>query len=164
MKTGAHFWPDRRYRYWLTREWGQGPWCALIGLNPSTADETKDDHTITKVMQYLRSWGHSGLLMLNLYAFRSTDPSVMFAAQKKGVDIVGLQGNTYDDLQEYIVVKFPQVSRVVAAWGKGGGERGKVFGKLGLKMDCLMRNSDGSPAHPLYLPTGLLPEPWNYKP
>lgn len=153
LKMSARFSQDRRYRWTLTREWGTGTFCAFIGLNPSTADETKNDPTITRCISHARSWGHENFLMLNLYAFRATDPREMWAARKRGVDIIG-QENYFDDLG------------CIAAWGIGGGDRGKNFGKFaidaGVKLDCLMKTRDGHPQHPLYLPGGLMPEPWNY--
>lgn len=163
MKTAAKFSDDRIYRWWLTREWGTGPWACFCGLNPSTANETDSDPTITREINYAKSWEHGGLLKINLYAYCSTDPKKMWAARKAGIDIVGIQHNSLDDLVHLIVNDFPQVSRVVAAWGNEGGERGRQFGKMGLHMDCIMKAKDGSPRHPLYLPTGLIPEPWNYK-
>jgi len=55
------------------------------------------------------------------------------------------------------------VQKVVACWGKLKTDRGWLLrDTLGLRLDCLNKNKDGSPAHPLYLPYGLLPEPWNY--
>lgn len=42
---GALFSPDRKYRYKLWRRWAgmAKPWCLFIGLNPSTANEMKDE-------------------------------------------------------------------------------------------------------------------------
>ena len=45
------FSPDRRYRYALWRHWGATEvprYLMVVGLNPSTADETKDDPTIRR--------------------------------------------------------------------------------------------------------------------
>jgi len=51
----------------------------FIGLNPSTADETKDDPTIRRCINYAKRWGYSGLCMTNLFALRATKPAVMKA-------------------------------------------------------------------------------------
>jgi hypothetical protein len=73
----AYFSPDRVYRYSLTRDVapldGEGT-VTFIGLNPSTADETQDDPTIRRCISFARRWGFARLKMLNLYAYRSTDP------------------------------------------------------------------------------------------
>lgn len=39
----------------------------VIGLNPSTADETRDDPTIRRCTGYARLWRFGGLLMTNLF-------------------------------------------------------------------------------------------------
>ena len=54
---------------------------AFIGLNPSTADETADDPTIRKCIKYAKAWGFGGLLMLNVYSFRATNPDDMWRAR-----------------------------------------------------------------------------------
>ena len=41
--SGATFSPCRRYRYTLWRQWDERPPATFIMLNPSTADETRDD-------------------------------------------------------------------------------------------------------------------------
>ncbi len=50
----------------------------FIGLNPSIADETIDDPTITRCINYAKAWGYGTLLMTNLFAFRSTYPKDIF--------------------------------------------------------------------------------------
>lgn len=163
MRTEANFSPCRKYRYWLLRVWDENlPLCGIVGLNPSVANETDNDPTITKEITFSRSWGFGGILKQNLYAYCATDPKNMWAARKWGVNVEG-PNNYLEDIVERFINQFPQVGKVVAAWGNDGGDRGVQLGRMGLKMDCLKKNSDGSPAHPLYLPYGLLLEPWNYK-
>ena len=52
----------------------------LYGLNPSTADENKDDPTIRRCNSFANDWGYGGLCMTNLFAYRATDPSVVLKA------------------------------------------------------------------------------------
>ena len=79
--SGAIFSPCRTWRYTLTRDWllGNGERVAFIGLNPSTADETLDDPTIRRCINYAKAWGYSGMTMLNLFGYRATDPEDMKA-------------------------------------------------------------------------------------
>lgn len=79
--TGAVFSPCRKYRYTLWRIWNKDlPSCLFVGLNPSTADETENDHTIRRCIGFTRDWGYGGLYMANLFAFRATDPAEMKAS------------------------------------------------------------------------------------
>lgn len=72
---------DRKYRYILSRTWDEAkPAVLFIGLNPSTADEKSDDSTIRKCINYAKCWGYGKILMANLFAFRSTDPSILIHA------------------------------------------------------------------------------------
>jgi len=74
----AVFSHSRVYRYALTRQWNPGlPWLAYIGLNPSVADEFADDPTITRCRNRAYRLGAGGIVMLNLFAVRATNPRRM---------------------------------------------------------------------------------------
>lgn len=76
MKSEAILSVDRKYRYVLTRTWDETlPNIMFVGLNPSTADETTDDPTIRRCINFAKSWGYGGLYMVNLFAYRSTNPN-----------------------------------------------------------------------------------------
>ena len=84
MECGAKFSACMAYRYTLWRRWGRQKHknqVMFIGLNPSTADETKDDPTVRRCIRFSRDWGYSGLIMMNAYAFRATKPKVMKDSQ-----------------------------------------------------------------------------------
>ena len=49
----------------------------FIGLNPSTADEVDDDRTIKRCISYAKQWGYGGIIMANLFAYRTSSPNVM---------------------------------------------------------------------------------------
>ncbi len=87
----AYLSEDRRYRYSLTRliadpQYGclgedeRGGTVTFVGLNPSTADETTDDPTIRRCIRFAREWGFDRLKMVNLFAYRATDPRDLWAA------------------------------------------------------------------------------------
>lgn len=152
--SGAVFSDCRRYRYALWREWGgpgarneRGvPQMVVIGLNPSTADETEDDPTIRRCIGFAKREGWGKLVMLNLFAFRATDPKAMFAA----TDPVG---QFINDTVIQMYASDPNTARVIAAWGKHGTpERVSEVCSFFRTIYCLGRNKDGSPKHPLYLP------------
>jgi hypothetical protein len=157
-EPAAVFSPCRTWRYVLTRRWrGGGTVCAFIGLNPSTADETLNDPTIRRCMGFAKRWGHSALYMLNLFAYRATDPAVMRAAP-------------YPDGVEnwaWILRVALSADLVVCAWGAHGeflGRAESVAVNLqanGVRLHHLGLTAAGHPRHPLYLRADLEPQPWN---
>ena len=151
------FSPCRKYRYTLSVAWDhKKPIQPFIGLNPSTADETKDDPTVRKCIKWSLQWGAGGFLMLNLFAWRDTDPRGMLRA----ADPIG-EKNTAHHLVEY--VSRQAFRPPVAAWGRYGWHRGQAglvhdaFLAAGIPLCCMRVNKDGSPEHPLYLPNATTP-------
>ena len=74
IKRGATFSPERTLRFTLTREWDDRPMVCFIGHNPSTADHLVDDPTVRRWMHFARAWGRGGLVAVNLYPIRTSDP------------------------------------------------------------------------------------------
>lgn len=141
---GAFFSPCRTWRYVLWRVWdSRKARCVFIGLNPSTADETEDDPTIRRCVGFARRWGFGGIVMLNIFAFRATDPRDL----KKAEDPVGPQND--EILWRYHDLK----GLTVACWGSHGDfmRRGKKVAKLLVGMRCFGLTAAGHPKHPLYL-------------
>lgn len=151
---------DGLYRYSLRRTWdGSRPPVVFVGLNPSTADGTQDDPTIRREMAFARRLGFGGLLKVNLYAFRATDPKALREALKQGVDAFGPVNLAYvlgeTELAERVVV---------AAWGKppsGVPVPDDLAAALSRRpLLCLGTTKDGHPRHPLYLRADAEPRPW----
>lgn len=152
MHRGAVFSSCRKWRYALGRIWDKDrPYAVFIGLNPSTADEVEDDPTIRRCIRYAYDWGYGGVHMLNIFAFRATDPRDMKAA----ADPVGNYNDTY--LLNYATR--PNTGVVVAAWGAHGTfmDREKTVKELIQPLHCLSITKDGHPGHPLYLKKDLKP-------
>jgi hypothetical protein len=97
-----------RYRYELARAWAHGVGrIAFVGLNPSTADGSKDDATLRKCIGFATRWGFSALHMLNLFAWRDRRPRGLLDAS----DPVGPHND------ETITRIASRCDRVVLAWG-----------------------------------------------
>ena len=64
----------------LTRRWAEGPPLVVCMLNPSTADAEEDDPTIRRCVGFAKRDGFAALEVVNLFAFRATDPKAMWAA------------------------------------------------------------------------------------
>lgn len=66
--------PCGLYRYRLDRYvQPEGPVIAYIGVNPSTADATVDDHTVRKWIGFTKKMGGSRFVVANLFGYRATD-------------------------------------------------------------------------------------------
>lgn len=155
--AGALFSDCRRYRYRLWRKWNDGPQLCFIGLNPSIADETELDPTITRLVTRAKHLGFSGLQVVNVFALVSTDPRGLW----KEAYPVGENGQDRTNIEITIAVR--ESGLVLCGWGAHAGKRGlEVLEKLrglGVVPHALKINKDGSPQHPLYLPYSLQPEP-----
>jgi hypothetical protein len=156
MKSDAWFSENRMYRYRLSREWnGDCPRVVFVMLNPSTADANKLDPTCTRCLARSLNLGGGALDVVNIFAFRSTDPNALIDARSRGVDIVGEQ----NDFHLTTIAKAANVSHVICGWGQWGKylDRGKAVVELltrsGVKLYCLGLTADGHPKHPLYIKT-----------
>jgi len=121
----------------------------FIGLNPSTADESTDDPTLIRCMNFAKSWGFGGVCMANLFAYRATDPADMKAAENP----IGSQNN------KWLKILAEDAGLIVAAWGNDGAYLGRSDQvKKRLKdLYCLKMNKSGEPAHPLYQRADITP-------
>jgi hypothetical protein len=151
--SDAVFSPCRRYRYTLSRTWDSTlPTVNFIMLNPSTADETVDDPTIARQIVRSKLWGYGSLVITNLFAWRSTDPSVL-------PDIEDPVGEMNDGCIE---VTARHSDLVIVGWGNHGGLRGRSQAVLKLlepiTLKALKVTKEGHPQHPLYLPYNAVPE------
>lgn len=161
---------DSEYRYLLARVietfpipnphgMCNGGSMLFIMLNPSIADADRDDPTIRRCRGFALRDRANKLRVVNLFAYRATDPRVLNAAAAAGRDIVGEEN--YPIIREQVLA----ATVVVCAWGTRGyttaplrraTERGvfviqnalKEAGKIGY---CLGRpTKEGMPRHPLY--------------
>ena len=136
----------RKYRYILTRVWNPKlPLVLFVGLNPSTADEHKDDPTVRRCIGFAREWHFGGLSLVNLFAYRATDPGDLLAA----TDPIGPRNDNC------ILTIARTTGRIVLAWGTLGGILGRDQRVLSMLPGayCLGVTKGGHPKHPLYLPT-----------
>lgn len=154
VEGGAVFSEDGDYRYLLSRAWARGSgFVAFIGLNPSTAEAEYDDPTVRKCCHWAREWGFGGMYMLNLYAYRATDPAMMRAA----ADPIGPKNDGW-------IARTVRTSVIaVCAWGSSvKEERWRPIAESVPpdKRYCLGRTKYGHPKHPLYLANATQRESW----
>lgn len=140
----------KQYRYELRRIWQPktGLVCWVM-LNPSTADANIDDPTIRRCMGYTARWGYGGIIVVNLFALRCTDPNNLCTSD----DPIGI-GNSI-----FIKRASSEAKITIAAWGI----RGRYLGRDKIVMIMLTNphylalTRNRSPRHPLYLLNGLDP-------
>lgn len=150
------------YRYRLTR--GRGKLLPVVMLNPSTADASVDDATIRRLLGFagrglhiearegvFRREVYQGIDVVNLYAYRSTDPKALAGvADAYGPDNRDTHWRFCRDYGPEIVVAWgahatPQAeSRFFDVYDRHVGPRSLPL--------CFGTNKNGSPKHPLYLP------------
>lgn len=154
MKPSTILSGDRLYRYTLWRQWALSHenFVMFIGLNPSTADETTDDPTIRRCVQFAKRWGFDALCMTNLFAFRATEPQYMM----KAADPVG------PDNDDHLRHCGNLARMVIAAWGTHGNflNRADRVRIIVPQLHCLGRTKYKLPRHPLYVPGFVEPTPY----
>lgn len=165
MRKAAHLSPCGRYRHVLTRVWDDHlPLVAFCGLNPSTADATHDDPTMRREIAFARRWGYGGLVKVNAYDWRATQPKSLASAARRGEPVV----SSHNELWLELAVDWTE--RLVCCWGThvdrihGYQERQaqllRTLQRVGCAPHILRLTSRGYPEHTLYLPGELEPQPW----
>ncbi len=166
MNRETVFSPCRQYRYTLWRKvpvtfsFEPRKWTGFvqfIGLNPSTADETTNDPTVRRCIDYASRWGFGSMCMTNLFALRATDPKVMLA-HPVPIGILNIH---------WLTEIAKEAGLIICAWGVHGQHIGQAetvlehLDRAGLrsKLHRLKKTKDGIPGHPLYLRRDLQPTP-----
>jgi hypothetical protein len=155
--------PCGRYRWRLWRRWASSVHHVLfVMLNPSTADGTQDDATLRSCRRLATSWGYGALEVVNLFAWRATDPRNIPA---------GLAEARGPERDAHILAAAEGAGVVVAAWGAASaapltvrraldGEAARIQELLKRPFSHLGLTKSGQPQHPLYLPTGVKFATW----
>lgn len=141
---GAIFSDDRRYRYALWRAWNLSkPILGCVGLNPSDANEFKNDPTITRGIVRADRNGFGGFIMTNMHGLVSTDPNALL----NNPDAIG-------ELNDYYVKQMVEITECqLCGWGsfKPVQFRASMIYSMLTNPVCLGVNADGQPKHPLYI-------------
>lgn len=138
----ATFSSDHTHRFTLCRFYDYTlPYIQFIGLNPSTANETKNDPTITRLCKFSQRLGYGGFYMTNLFTFVSADPKKLEH-----------QLEMRDRYNYWLLDAAIKCKTKVFCWGafKTYGRAEEVI-QLFPDAMCFGKNADGSPKHPLYL-------------
>lgn len=159
LPAGAEFSKCGKYRYKLWRIWDNSlPKAMCIGLNPSTANASKNDNTINILIRVLSKLGFGGFYMMNLFAFISSNPDDLLSCENP----VGENDSKLSEVAELC-------DSVIVCWGNftQSTERIKEVLPNYPSAKCFGFNKNGTPFHPRALSyKGLLnsPELINYNP
>ena len=141
-----------KYRYHLSRKWGDRPSLCFVMLNPSTADADADDPTIRKCIGFATRLGFGSIDVVNLFAYRATDPANL----KKAGYQVGPKNDAW--IETTTLLTYANGGETVLAWGANARKLSRPAEVLALLKRCgiapkvLRRCADGTPQHPLMLP------------
>lgn len=142
---------DGLYRYRLERFWGPEHALPFVMPNPSTADATIDDPTIRRCMSFAKREAAGGIIVVNLYGLRATDPKALLRTHDPfGPDN---RANILSLGEWAMRADMP----IVCAWGAGGWIKSADIATIhllkstGAKLVCLGKTAKGHPRHPLYV-------------
>ena len=131
-----------------------------VMLNPSTATASINDPTIRRCIGFAESWGFARMVVVNLFAARSTVPSRLKHMERP----------TGPDNDRHILEQARAAKMVVAAWGQHRIARLRAENVLriitreaGQDVHALAFTTNGSPQHPLYVPADTQPVLWRSK-
>ena len=132
VESYAIFSDCERYRYVLSRAWDKTKGkVVFIGLNPSTADEMKNDPTITRMINFAKSWNYDKISICNLFAFRATFPQDL----KKALDPIGSEND------KLVSEEIKDTDKIILAWGN--------HGKFNNRSTEILKNIDKNKVHTL---------------
>lgn len=150
-----------KWRLYLSRWYPDRCWGIAVA---SDAYPREDGSTYRYSLS--RQWrgllGSVSLEIGNVFAYRATMSRDLWAAQRRGEDIVGPEND------DHIHAMVEGADLVIAAWGvhshtARAADRliERVLRPRGVKLYALELSQDGRPKHPLYLRGDLQPVPWN---
>lgn len=149
----ASYSPCMKYRYHLRSTWQQPEledeedYLCFLMLNPSTATEEQNDPTIERIERRARMKGYGGFMILNLFAYRATDPMDM----KKQLDPIGPENDWF--IEDALM----SAPAIICGWGTHGAHMNrnkdvmKLFEKYERTPVALGWTKDNHPQHPLYI-------------
>lgn len=132
------------YRYKLARKWDEAkPSATIVMLNPSKADMLITDRTIMNVTNFLVKNGYGSLSVVNLFAFRATDPKEL-----KNRD------DRFESLNNaYLTEAFEDAEVIIVAWTRDKfksrkREVEKMLESYTGKIKCFSDGNEKKPRHP----------------
>lgn len=132
---------DKKHRYSLKRIWdNEKPKVLFIMLNPSLANNHKDDPTIRRLINFTKQLGYGGFYVGNLFSHITPYPKDL--ADKD----LSFSKKNLKEIRKMIAL----TKAVVYGWGNSF-EEPDWLKKNVSKPKCFGKNKNQTPKHPLYL-------------
>tara|TARA_X000001036_G_scaffold5175_1_gene4662 strand:+ start:76 stop:555 length:480 start_codon:yes stop_codon:yes gene_type:complete len=138
----ARFSNDKKHRYKLSRHWDLNkPQILYIMLNPSIGNESIDDPTIRRLLSFTKKFDYGGFFVGNLFTYITPNPKTLDTS-------IGITNKNLNVLTNLV----SKADEVVYAWGNSIEEPNELKKLISNPM-CFGKNLNGTPKHPLYLPS-----------
>lgn len=144
---------DEKYRYELGRVWVPSRGLAVFCMmNPSVADDVDPDLTLTKCVGFAQQWNLGGVILVNAFALRSTNPRRLLHE----TDPIGPENDRF--ITDALLRSARKMT--IAAWGGLPKPANGLYvpcdlplriqrvERLCLSWHCLGITRDGFPKHP----------------
>ena len=133
---------DGKERFSLSRIWDKRqPKLLYIMLNPSIADGKKDDPTIKRLIFFTKKFRYGGFYVANLFTQITPYPKEL------NMDNLSKKNNL-----KIINDLIKKSDSIVYAWGNLVSEPRELLEIIDSPL-CFGKNLNGTPKHPLYLPS-----------
>jgi hypothetical protein len=127
-------------------------------LNPSTADQERDDPTIRDICRRSKKWGFRTIEVVNLFPIRATNPRECWLWahwEHNGPDWYARDA-IHHNLEQAVIPVVKRADFVVAAWGSAPWAQDwadhvimRIQEETEKHLHCLGLTAGGAPKHPL---------------
>ncbi len=133
---------DREERFSLSRIWDfNKPKILYIMLNPSYADDKLDDPTIRRLIFFSKKFKFGGFYVTNLFTQITPYPKLLNIKS-------AINKNNLKVIKNFVL----KSNTIVYAWGNLINEPKEFLSIIDNPL-CFKKNLNGTPRHPLYLPS-----------
>jgi len=155
MKKGAILSESRQYRYQLWRIWDdEKPKVLFIMHNPSKADEDENDPTITRCINFAKSWGYGGIYVGNISPYIATKPAELNNVSEPDLfprsNILNILWMA--EKCQLHVLAYGVPHKKLKNWPV------HTYDLNHVKFHAIHKTKNGYPGHPLYLKADLKPK------
>ena len=142
ISRSANISNDRQERFSLSRIWDfNKPKILYIMLNPSYADDEFDDPTIRRLIFFSKKYKYGGFYVANLFTQITPYPKFLNIESS-------IQKNNLKVIKDLVL----KSKTIVYAWGNLVNEPTEFLSIVNNPL-CFKKNLNGTPRHPLYLPS-----------